>query len=728
MPSDERKKRRKKKKGSRRNADATAVVDDDEERGGATILPVDVGEAEFANSATFNADNEPLVMAAVEGDDDYNDNNYDDAILVVDANGDEAAADVDYADASHALVHGDDEEDAIPAPILEPHLDGTIGENGGGESAFQDGLAVATAVDTAAEDEYIYSAIEYDPDSKPPLHKNRRFRVYTCLAMSIVVAVAVVVAVYVTKSAKGADVTDIETLWDGDPTQSPSAPPTTDREASGIREQIEAGVLSRGVNFTDMDREDPRYLALDWILHADQLQLDSDDENLYQRYVLALMAFALDSLAWYSCGNHQKFGNVTEDFVVEECESKNMGTGQIEKHGVWLSSTEECDWFGVICSQDEVVRGVELIGNDLIGEIPPEISQLRFLQYLALNGNCLYGTIPPELGNMPSLLSLELHGNGLSGELPSELADASKLQLLNVAMQYQYQYACIRSDGRTVNTLFQMGGATEGGPQYNYGLQGAPLQQGVEKWRSMKGLHLFDNSFVGTVAEEIGQLKYLVFLRSQKNMFSGLIPYGIGQLKKCREVYFSMNDLQLDIPREIGGMEDLEDLRVNENRMTGVIPSEIYNLKKLKKLWLQDTSGCDMVNVTDPNDPTVVFEQQECKITRDVGFSGTLGTEIGNLKKLNQLLINNNPIAGTIPTEIGLCENLSMLHIHKTNIVGSSPRELCELRDKNLNIKGGMTGIFYSDWRGRAPLRSHAAHPQDQHRGLVPAGTVRAPR
>ena len=43
---------------------------------------------------------------------------------------------------------------------------------------------------------------------------------------------------------------------------------------------------------------------------------------------------------------------------------------------------------------------------------------------------------------MPNLLSLELHGNGLSGELPSEMYDASKIQLLNVAMQYQYAFQC----------------------------------------------------------------------------------------------------------------------------------------------------------------------------------------------------------------------------------------------------------------------------------------------
>lgn len=146
------------------------------------------------------------------------------------------------------------------------------------------------------------------------------------------------------------------------------------------------------------------------------------------------------------------------------------------------------------------------MGNDLIGEIPPEISQLRFLQYLALNGNCLYGTIPPEFGKMPNLLSLEVHGNGLSGELPNELYDASKLQLLNVAMQYQFSQVCRRSNGTIVNTLFK-GGDPYG--EYNTGLSGLVLGEKVASWKSMKGLHLFDNSFTGYIDDKIGDLKYL---------------------------------------------------------------------------------------------------------------------------------------------------------------------------------------------------------------------------
>ena len=45
---------------------------------------------------------------------------------------------------------------------------------------------------------------------------------------------------------------------------------------------------------------------------------------------------------------------------------------------------------------------------------------LRSLEWLRLEGNELSGEVPPELGNLANLLSLELARNQLSGELTSQ--------------------------------------------------------------------------------------------------------------------------------------------------------------------------------------------------------------------------------------------------------------------------------------------------------------------
>jgi hypothetical protein len=270
------------------------------------------------------------------------------------------------------------------------------------------GLAVATAIDPDGEEAYIYNAIEYDPDSKPPLHKNRRFRVYSYLALLLItsefyamvdfslltialasspgilmhactsllklpspapkVSIALVV-IFATAASKSDEI--VEEYYTLSPSISPTQSPITDRMTSGILEQLEAGVLRRGEIFASiMNKEhgntDPRVLALNWILHIDNMQLLSDDINLYQRYALAVLAYTLDSRAWFQCGDPGENYTEISCLVLDANSTKEFGS--------WLSSTSECTWFGVICSDDGVVRGVDLNDNGLIGTLPYELN------------------------------------------------------------------------------------------------------------------------------------------------------------------------------------------------------------------------------------------------------------------------------------------------------------------------------------------------------------------
>ena len=162
----------------------------------------------------------------------------------------------------------------------------------------------------------------------------------------------VLVVVYITATSKDDEITiDYNRLQDP-PSSSPTSNPITNREASGIIEQLEGGLLQRGDTFDAMTNDDPRLLGLDWILHHDDMMVQSDDVNLYQRYALALLAYALDSKAWWICGDPGA------DYEVEECEIEYWDN-TTSTHGVWLSSISECEWYGVTCSGDGVVRAVE---------------------------------------------------------------------------------------------------------------------------------------------------------------------------------------------------------------------------------------------------------------------------------------------------------------------------------------------------------------------------------
>jgi hypothetical protein len=95
-----------------------------------------------------------------------------------------------------------------------------------------------------------------------------------------------------------------------------------------IEEDIESNVLSRGVKFSELAETDSRNLALDWLLHDDEMQLDVPDSNLYQRFILALLAF-----------------NSGSDF-----------RSSVD----WLSETDECVWEGVTCDVNGEIIKLEL--------------------------------------------------------------------------------------------------------------------------------------------------------------------------------------------------------------------------------------------------------------------------------------------------------------------------------------------------------------------------------
>lgn len=78
------------------------------------------------------------------------------------------------------------------------------------------------------------------------------------------------------------------------------------------------------------------------------------------------------------------------------------------------------------------LRYVNLANTNVVGGIPPEISQLNQLRELYLYGSGLTGTIPHELSNLSSLEVLQLHSNHLSGPIPNSLMWLGNLRQLHL--------------------------------------------------------------------------------------------------------------------------------------------------------------------------------------------------------------------------------------------------------------------------------------------------------
>ncbi|WVZ69812.1 hypothetical protein U9M48_018541 [Paspalum notatum var. saurae] len=76
---------------------------------------------------------------------------------------------------------------------------------------------------------------------------------------------------------------------------------------------------------------------------------------------------------------------------------------------------------------------LDLSHNNLVGEIPNEITSLVGLRSLNISYNQLSSKIPEEIGQLRSLESFDLSWNKLSGKIPSSLSDITTLSKLNLS-------------------------------------------------------------------------------------------------------------------------------------------------------------------------------------------------------------------------------------------------------------------------------------------------------
>jgi hypothetical protein len=202
----------------------------------------------------------------------------------------------------------------------------------------EQGLAVAFAVEEEENDTLIPSAIQYDPDAKPPIYRNRRFRMYACLALStlIIGTVGAVLGIVLTNDE--------------------ASPEIPLRATLGIRENIELFLDSSQV--LD-DVTSPYRKALDWIMYDDAMAVTPDDSNLYQRFLAVYFYFATSvKKPWDGpCapeGGDE--GSCQYDYIFTPVPFKTISRNGIR----WLSGEDECTWVGVDCDESFQIRGIDL--------------------------------------------------------------------------------------------------------------------------------------------------------------------------------------------------------------------------------------------------------------------------------------------------------------------------------------------------------------------------------
>ncbi|GFP98054.1 probable LRR receptor-like serine/threonine-protein kinase at4g36180 [Phtheirospermum japonicum] len=137
-----------------------------------------------------------------------------------------------------------------------------------------------------------------------------------------------------------------------------------------------------------------------------------------QLYDLQIMDLAENNLT----GNIPRcFGNL-----------EGMVKGAAASYGVFLGVSLSKVMMEYTKTSAYVVN-LDLSSNYLVGDIPPELTNLAALVSLNLSHNHLGGIIPRKIGDIKSLESLDLSGNNLSGTIPESLSKLNYLSFLSLS-------------------------------------------------------------------------------------------------------------------------------------------------------------------------------------------------------------------------------------------------------------------------------------------------------
>ncbi|WP_099222738.1 immunoglobulin-like domain-containing protein [Listeria costaricensis] len=143
-------------------------------------------------------------------------------------------------------------------------------------------------------------------------------------------------------------------------------------------------------------------------------------------------------------------------------------------------------------------------------------------------------------------------------------------------------------------------------------------------------------------------------------LFTGLTS--LQAVSNCEGSGYGYGVLTGEIPAEIGNLKNLTSLRIFDNELYGAVPEEIGNCTELQRL---DISGNGMNTTLSGYDGTGI---------------DSLPHSIGNLKKLDTLIVGNYNYITEIPAEIGECESLKYLDISQMELeylppeLGSCPK------------------------------------------------------
>lgn len=213
----------------------------------------------------------------------------------------------------------------------------------------------------------------------------------------------------------------------------------------------------------------------------------------------------------------------------------------------WGSNKPLKEWFGISVDTRGFVCEIKLSKNNLSGQFPLSIGQLKELEVLEFDENNLCGPIgDAAINSLEHLEVLSLRKNQLEGDVPYRIF--SFLRTLR-----EVWLSCNKLTGHIHEAI---GGMT-----------------------SCTHLCLYDNQITGIIPPQIARLTKLEVLSLGKNQLHGTLPDDMMALARLSHLSLYQNKFSGPVPDWIEDLESLQELNLNFNNFTGYVPRSAYEMK-----------------------------------------------------------------------------------------------------------------------------------------------------
>ncbi|GJP72571.1 hypothetical protein CLOP_g3288 [Closterium sp. NIES-67] len=398
-------------------------------------------------------------------------------------------------------------------------------------------------------------------------------------------------------------------------------------------------------------------------------------------------------LTYGNLSHNQLFGQLSEEFAGARAlqvldMSHNMIGGDLNFMNVLSASTikyldlsyneiaGQMPWqlslLTVLEHLDISGNTIELFGSDKAGYLPPTITALSSLSFIALGTSTLQDVL--LFPSFTKLKHLSLSGSGISS-LPGQLTRLTALTSLDAS---------------------------------GIGLTG-PFPPAVTSFSLLVHLNLSSNNLEGAIPDKLASLRFLKTLSLENNVLQGNIPGKLLALPLLQSLIMRNNSLTgvtspgpiptpslqiLDlgynkltaIPDSVFDLTTLQHLYLNGNLISGTIPMDLSALVTLSTLWLNNNHLSGTISpffLTLGNLVTLnlarnlltgeisenLFETRGTAISRSrAGHAATEGD--GRPLQLQSLYLNDNFLNGSIPSSINRLRQLDDLQLQNNRLTG----------------------------------------------------------